>query len=333
MFVRKLAHASLICVLLLLPCAADPKKDAVAEKSNDNKDAVLWRDPGDISSRDLFYGSGGKDHQPVGPFVFLKEDLDGTNPKFSARDKNDVKWKVKMGNEARPETVASRIVWAVGYFTDEDYYLASGEFEKLPEKLHRGQKYVESDGTIRDIRLKREGAKKLGYWEWATAPFANTREWNGLRVLMALINNWDLKDVNNAIYERNGERICEVSDLGASFGSASRTWPKAHSKGDLHSYQKTKFITKVTPTTVSFRDPGRPTFVYLITPREYFERVHMEWIGQKIPIEDARWIGGLLARLSSKQIRDAFRAAGYSPSEIEGFASVLEIRVRNLTDL
>ncbi len=32
-------------------------------------------------------------------------------------------------------------------------------------------------------------------------PFEDTREWNGLRVMMALMNNWDLKDENNAIYD------------------------------------------------------------------------------------------------------------------------------------
>jgi hypothetical protein len=62
----------------------------------------------------LFYGSGGKDLEPRGPFTFVKEDLDGSNPKFVATAENGVKWKVKLGAEARPETAASRLVWAVG---------------------------------------------------------------------------------------------------------------------------------------------------------------------------------------------------------------------------
>jgi len=37
--------------------------------------------------------------------------------------------------------------------------------------------------------------------------------------MMALINNWDLKDVNNAVHEYEGKRIYLISDLGASFGS------------------------------------------------------------------------------------------------------------------
>ena len=60
--------------------------------------------------------------QPHGTFTFLKEDRKGSNPKFDVQDENGVKWKVKLGSEARPETVASRLVWAVGYFANEDYF-------------------------------------------------------------------------------------------------------------------------------------------------------------------------------------------------------------------
>jgi len=150
---------------------------------------------------------------------------------------------------------------------------------------------------------------------------------------MALINNWDLKDENNGIYHEGSEYVYVVGDLGATFGSASRTWPKDKSKGNINSYQHSKFLGKVTPTSVNFRTPARPSWVYIVNPKEYFQRVHMEWIGRNIPREDARWMGKLLARLSPAQIRDAFRAAGYSPSEIEAFASIVERRIELLTDL
>src|ERR1700676_2518444 len=49
--------------------------------------AVLWREPEDIASRDLFHGPGGEGHQPRGTvFAFVKEDLAGSNPKFVVRD-------------------------------------------------------------------------------------------------------------------------------------------------------------------------------------------------------------------------------------------------------
>src|SRR4030088_189662 len=52
--------------------------------------AVLWRNPTDITSRNLFYGPGGKEHAPHTRFTFIKEDLDGTNPKYQLRDEDGV---------------------------------------------------------------------------------------------------------------------------------------------------------------------------------------------------------------------------------------------------
>ena len=48
---------------------------------------------------------------------------------------------------------------------------------------------------------------------------------------------------------------------------------------------------------------------------------------------DARWLGGLLGRLSDKQIRDAFQAAGYGPDEVESFTQELRQRIAELNNL
>jgi hypothetical protein len=302
---------------------------------------VLWREPTDIDHRDLFYGPGGEAHQPAAIFTFVGEDLDGSNPKFNVRDDTGMKWKIKLGAEARPETAATRLVWSVGYFTDEDYFFREVLVRGIPPHLHRGQHLVGANGTMRDVRVKREpdDRKKVGNWQWRNNPFSGTRELNGLRVLMAVINNWDLKDVNNAIRKnkRGGTAdtdrlIYEVSDLGASFGSAGleRT---DRSKGDLHAYSRTPFITKVTSDEVNFSVPRRPDWIVLVNAPEFFMRLGLRWIGHQIPREDAKWMGHLLAQLSSDQIRDAFRAAGYSPQEIEGFTAVLESRIAQLNQL
>ena len=90
----------------------------------------------------------------------------------------------------------------------------------LPEKLQRGQELIGPNGFLRNVRLKRESKeeKKIGNWHWRHDAFTGTRELNGLKVMMALINNWDLKDENNGIYEEEGERIYMVSDLGPVLG-------------------------------------------------------------------------------------------------------------------
>jgi hypothetical protein len=304
--------------------------------------AVLWRRPADIASRNLFYGPGGEERQPHGPFTFLKEDREGTNPKFEVQDRDGVKWKVKLGEEARPETVASRLVWAVGYFANDDYFLPTFRAGDMPAHLHRGQQFVAPDGSIRNARLKREtnSEKKVGIWRWRNSPFTGTRELNGLRVVMALINNWDLKDVNNAVCEDKRrqapggpEQIYEISDLGASFGTTGRSWTRAKSKGNFRAYAHSKFISKVTPAYVDFKAPSRPALIHFIELPEYVSRLRMRWIGRRIPRDDARWIGQLLARLSPDQVRAAFRAGGYSPQEVEGFTKSVEVRIAELNRL
>jgi len=227
---------------------ANTEKLAEAQK-------ILWLDPGDIGTRNLIYGQGGEEHQPpAGDFTFEKEDMNGSTPKFDVIDAKGEKWKLKLGDEARPETVATRLVWAVGFHTDEDYFLPAIHVKDMPKHIHRGRQFIEADGTMRNVRLERKipGQKKLGDWKWQDGLFSGTREWNGLRVLMALINNWDLKDINNSIYEMSakkgeisgkkaedkseaGELIYVVSDLGASFGPTHLDLGHGHDKGELKS--------------------------------------------------------------------------------------------------
>ena len=302
--------------------------------------AYLWHNPTDISSRNLYYGPGGKEHAPHTTYTFVKEDLNGTNPKFDVKDENDVKWKVKLGVEARPEVVATRLVWAVGYYANEDYFVPELRVENMP-RLKRGQKLVGPDGTVHNVRLKRavKGEGKIGTWKWADNPFTRQRELNGLRVMMALLNNWDLKDENNAVYEeKHGDSGTPalhyaVSDLGASFATTGRGRTHAISKGNLNSYRKSKFLRKTNSEYVDFYVPSRPSLIFLATPGEYFGRVHMQWIGKHIPRSDAEWIGGLLAQLSPDQIRDAFRAAGYTPDQVNAYAAVVGKRIVELKQL
>ena len=325
----------LATALLLLPAAAaEKKKDKAAGETGEiTGTPVLWQEPTDITSRNLLYGPGGKEHQPPATVTFVEEDMKGTNPKIVARGDDGVKWKIKLGAESKPETVASRLLWAAGYFASEDYFLADIQIKNLPAHLHRGQKSVEPDGTMHDVRLKRylAGEKKTGTWEWRNNPFTGTREFNGLRVLMAVINNWDLKDINNAIYrEKDQELVYMVSDLGASFGTTRLERSHEKAKGNLESYTKSKFILKANDESVDFDDPHRPANIIVANPHEFVSRLNMEWIGKHIPRADAQWIGQLLSKLSPEQIRDAFRSAGYAPEDVEGFAGILESRIAEL---
>ena len=121
--------------------------------------------------------------------------------------------------------------------------------------------------------------------------------------MMALMNSWDLKDENNAMYERTSEaddqhKIYVVSDLGASFGTTGYSWTQAMAKGNLKSYSHSKFIGKVHPEFVDFNVPTRPALIYFFHLPGLIHRLRMRWIGRHIPREDAKWMGDLLSRLS-----------------------------------
>ncbi len=328
-------------VLAGLPIAAADAKTGKSRdasvKSARSEAAVLWREPTDIGSRNLFYGPGGEQHQPHGPFAFVEEDLNGSNPKYVVRDQSKVKWTIKLGNEARPETVASRLVWAVGYFTNEDYFLQDVQVGDMPAHVKRGGSQIGPGGSMHAVRLKRhlEDEKKIENWEWSDDSVAGSQALNGLKVMMALINNWDLKESNNALYggKDAAEQVYIVSDLGASFGTTGLTFPFSHSKGNLNSYIHSGFVGKVSPEYVDFRTPSRPALIYAFGLPAFMHRVRLDNTVHHIPREDARWIGKLLSSLSSDQIRDAFRAAGYAPKQVDLFTSVVQDRIQELNRL
>lgn len=302
------------------------------------KNPTLWHQPENIASLDLFYGQGGKDKQPVAPFTFLEEDMNGTNPKMDVRDADGKKWRVKEGEEARPEVAASRLLWAVGFYVNDDYVLPTGTVTGVTMK--RGSREMKA-GELKDVRFSRKpgGQDKIGIWEWASNPFTGTRELNGLRVMMAVMNNWDLKDVNNSVYAdgKTGSQIFLISDVGASFGTNGIGFSKARSKGNVDSFKNSGFVEKLTDTTVSFSTPKRPTGVLLAsagtTAMSYKMRSGLDWIGDNIPRADARWMGSLLGQLTHQQLVDAFRAADFPADAVNGYVAVVEGRIAELKKL
>jgi len=311
---------------------------AIAQTPSSPK-ASIWTDPGDISSKNLLYGSGGEKDQPRPPVIFEKEDTNGSNPKFDVHDHDGTKWKVKLGVEAKPETVARRLLWAVGYFTEEAYLERELKVDGVPKNLQRGQNLVKA-GEARDARLKHhpKHAEKGEEWHWRKNPFSGTRDFNGLRVMMSLINNWDVKDENNAIYQdkKSGEQLYVVTDLGASFGSIGYRLGPGRGKGDLGAYRSSKFITHVHRDYVDFSSPAHSTVIGILgifSIPDFVTRMRLRWIGRHIPREDAKWIGGLLAQLKPAQIEDAFRSAGYSDKDVAEYSAVVEKRIADLGKL
>ena len=330
--ILKIAAVSLL--LISSGAVIAQKKDTKPKpKTPPNLPGVIWRDPGDISSLNMIYGIGGAADapDPNAVYTFVEEDMNGTSPKVKVKDAQGVEWKLKMGAEPQAETAATRLLWAAGYFVDEDYYALEVKVGGLP-KLKRGGKF-EGDGVLYGVRLERKikGQKNVGTWDWFQNPFLNTREFNGLRVMMSLLNNWDLKRINNSVYEVDGETRYVVSDVGATFGKTGG--PMTRSKSDLKGYENSKFIEKEKGGFIDFVLHSRPPLIAAFDVSNYETRARMEKVTQHIPHDDARWLGERLSHLSDEQIRDCFRAGGYTSEEVEEYTQVIKERIAALNAL
>lgn len=302
-------------LLIILNCSSfgygQDKKKQLPEGT-----PILWREPTDIRNRDLLLGPGGEAMKPdLSRVTFIKEEKGGYSKKYRIKDGRGRVWVAKLGKEAQSETAAVRLVWATGYTSEINY---------LVPRLT-----IEGKGTFENVRLEArpENVERFDEWTWAANPFAGKRELQGLKVLMALMENWDLKDSNNRVLVvRRGARNelhYVVSDLGTTFGkTGGQNSPMAFirsikgSRNEPDDYVKDKFIDEIQGNMVRFDYSGKN-----------------ESIMENISIADARWIGGLLARLSDRQLQDAFRAANYNASEVQLLAGAVRKRINELVSL
>ena len=269
---------------------------------------VLWTSPANINSRNLRLGPGGAAMQPdLSSITFLEEDKGGySGTKYRIRDGAGREWVAKIGKEAQSETAAVRLLWAVGYETEINY---------LVPRLN-----IPAKGTFEDVRLEARPAweKRFDEWQWEANRFVGTRPFQGLKVMMLLLENWDIKDSNNEIIQVKGTNKLRyvISDLGATFGKTGGLpilWSITRSRNKPEDYEKAKFVEGVEGNRVQFRYSGKK--------KEIFEN---------ITVADARWLGGLLSRLSRAQIRDAFQAANYNREEVETLSEAVLDRIEQL---
>lgn len=294
-----------LAILLLLAIPAVFGQNSKRNKS----DPVLWS-PASVRSRDLYYGPGGRSMQPnTRKITFIKRETGGNNLKYRIKDGSGRIWVAKIADESQPETVAVRIIWALGYRTEINYL--------VPRLTIPGQ------GTYTNVRLEARPANvdRQGRWSWTDNPFAGTKELQGLKLMMALINNWDLKTGNNVILQTPRERQYVVSDLGSAFGKLSKSsLPLFNRFGRSVNvpadYADSLFIDCI-------EDNGEIDLAY---------KGKAENLLNDITVADGRWTARLLRQLSDKQIRDAFRAANYSPAEIDLLSRAVRQRIDDLTD-
>lgn len=308
---RRVAVATLIFFLSIAALPAD----AIAQKKKamPKGTPVLWRAPEDIASRDLYLGPGGAAMKPnVRRVRFIKEETGGYSKKYRIRDASGRVWVAKIGKEAQSETAAVRLLWAAGYVTEINYLVPR---LRIPGK-----------GTFENVRLEArpQSLKRLDEWKWDANPFVGSREFAGLKTMMVLLNNWDIKDSNNVVILARGQHTNElryvISDLGTTFGKTGTLpviWLFTRSRNKPEDYEKAKFIEGV-------RDNGMVNFRYGGKKQEVFD---------DITVPQAKWLGQLLSRLSPGQIKDAFRAANYNREEIGVLTEAVLDRIEQLRSL
>lgn len=309
-----------IALLLTLQAAAFAQDKEKKKKEPLTGTPVLWRDPGDISSRDMYLGPGGAEMKPdISNIIFLKDEVGGYSAGFRVRDGAGNTWVAKLGKEAQPETAASRFVWAVGYVSEIHYLFPCVHIKGAPnKKVERceGDGFANVRFEARPKKFKRQGT----IWSWANNPFTGTKELRGLIVLMAFLNNWDLKDDNNKLIYvpgtggAQGEMHYILSDLGATFGKTGGFMSR--SRNEPEDYVKSKFIEGVEGGRVKFAYSGKNSGLF-----------------KDITVEDARWVGSLLSKLSDQQLTDAFRAANFTPEEVQMLVGAARARISQLVNL
>jgi hypothetical protein len=271
---------------------------------------VLWQAPLDIRKRDLFLGPGGARMKPdLRRVKFLKEETGGYSKKFRVSDAAGREWVAKVGKEAQAETAATRLVWAAGYETEVNYL--------IPRLTIPGK------GTFENVRLEARPhfEKRLEEWKWTENPFVDSSEFQGLKVMMLLLSNWDIKDSNNEIISVKGTDKLRyiISDLGATFGKTGSLplfWRITRSRNNPEDYEEASFVEDVDGNRVDFHYGGKK--------REIFN---------DITVEQSRWMGSWLSRLSRSQIRDAFRAANYNRGEVNILTDAVLDRIDQLKRL
>jgi hypothetical protein len=287
------------------------QKKTKTEKPKPVGKPIMWERVR-ISQRDLFYGPGGKQMLPdLSRITFVKEEKGGHNKKYRIKDGAGRTWVAKLGREAQPETAAVRLMWALGYKTEINYLVPT---ITIPGK-----------GTFRNVRLEArpDDIERLDGWKWKDNPFIGTKEFQGLKIMQVFLTNWDIVDVQNQILQVNSANGKElhyiISDLGSTFGKlGNNNLPVIYRFGRKtnkpSAYIKTKLVREV--------ENGRVELAYKGKNR---------WLFKDIKVEDAEWLSRLLLQLSEKQIRDAFRAANYSQSDIDILTTAVKNKITELS--
>ena len=314
--VNKARVYAFVLLIFALFSAADAQKRSKTKRAKPVAESltnpVLW-EPVDAQALDLYLGPGGSEMQPdLSSVTFVKEEKQGHNKKYRIRDARGMEWVAKLGRESQPETAAVRLLYGLGYKTEINYLAPT---ITIPGK-----------GTFKNVRLEArpEGVKRLDEWKWKSNPFVGSNELQGLNIIMAFLTNWDLLDLQNQVLrvENNGrvEHQFIISDLGATYGKLGNNnlpifFRLGRKTNSPRTWSKARFIKRVQGNRIVFAFKGKNRGLL-----------------NDITVENGRWLLSRLTQLSDSQLRDIYRAANYSPTDVDILAQASQRRVRELAE-
>lgn len=301
---RSVILPTIVAILALTAFGQKEAEKAVDKHKEASGTPVMWEQV-DIPRQDLINGPAGP-LADLGEVKFVSDQKGGFSTKYRIKDSAGREWVAKIGDEAQSETAAVRLLSALGYKTETVYLLPS---LTIPGK-----------GSFTNVRIEArpENVKRTDRWQWDKNPFRGTRELQGLKILMAFLNNWDMKSDNNVILKTDDQLQYVVSDLGVSFGKTGNNglpvfWRLGRSRNVPPEYAESEFVKELEKGEIKFAFNGKN-------------------MGQlnDITVADGRWLADMLMQLSDQQIEDAFRAANYSPADVKLLAQSVKGRIRAL---
>ena len=283
---------------------------------------MLWKEPPALSPSDWVAGPSGAEGAPRPPFTFVKENLDGTNPKIDVVDAAGRPWVVKFGAEVHADAFSARFLYAVGYASVPTYFVPSGMIENV-HGLKRAKAFVAKDGSFHTARFKlRERHKRQ--WSWVENPFQGSRELGGLKIMMMLFSNWDVKDSrdgngsNTGILEASHRDASgswfAVTDWGASFGKSGGFFQR--DRWDWRGYrdQTAQFATVRPDGSIQWGFRGK----------------RGNDITAGVVLADVRWLVPYLSRISDEDLIAGLTASGASDVVAQQFTRSIRARIGEL---
>ena len=285
---------------------------------------VLWHDPGAVETLDFRNGIGGEALAPKAPFSFVEEDTSGSTPKVRVRDANDRQWVVKFGDEASPDTFCTRVAWAVGYYTEPNYFVSEGVIEGA-RNLQRARKEINDKGHFEggrfQLRTKDPKFLKTVNWSWTDNPFLGTPELGGLKTLMMLLSDWDNKDArdaesrgtNTGIYQHAELLYYFIDDWGGAMGRWGKYFTRSKWNADSFLKQSSDFVSA----------KGADL-------RWGYVGQHSDLLTNGVKMSDVRWLLKYLGRVTDEQLRVGLTSSGATDKEAETYLKGLRTRIAAL---